>query len=89
MKTRPIEPDEKVVPGMLLLYKGMPGRPQRLIIVTSVTSTPALYKNLKYFKVLDSYDGKIKYWQVMYFDGSDYSTREDLEIVVLEDEEEE
>lgn len=74
---------------MLLLYKGMPGVPQRLIIVMSVPFIPALYKNLKYFKVLDSYDGIIKYLQVTYFDGSDYFVREDLEIVVLEDEEEE
>lgn len=50
---------------------------------------PALYKNLKHLKVLDSYDGIIKHWQVTYFDGSDYSIRKDLEIVVLEDEEEE
>lgn len=87
MKTRPIEPDEKIVPGMLLLYKGMLGVPQRLIVAMSVPFIPALYKNLKYLKVLDSYDGKIQHWQITYFDGSDYSRREDLEIVVLEDEE--
>jgi len=86
MKTRPIEPNEKFVSGMLLYYRGYCGGilPPLFLLIVEVPPLPfsVQYPKLKHLTLLDG-RGKIKDWEITKTNGS---PRGDIEIVVLEDE---